>query len=391
MSLKSTINTYFDQRNSDYIDELKALTAIDSGSDDLAGLASTCKWLENRLREANARVRRFPQTQQGDHLLATWSGKGKGNILLLGHMDTVYARGTAGARPLTIEGDKILGPGSCDMKGGLLLGIYAVEALQNAGFDQFQTISFLIVSDEEAGERSAVPIIREQAIAADAILCLEAARPNGDIVCGRKAIRWYRIEAFGRSAHAGVDLAQGRNAILALAERIPALNHLNRALSGASLNIGMIAGGRTPNVVPDTACLRIDLRAYSEKDLDALAEAVKKIIFQDVPDGIRFTIQLEEGAYIPAMEKTPPVLRLRDRALAIAKDLGIAMDAVTTGGASDASFAAALGRAVLDGLGPTGGAAHSPDEYILRSKITERGCFLSLLLADCTDYSSPMG
>jgi glutamate carboxypeptidase len=382
MEIKEQINEYFNQRIQNYLTDLTALTAIDSGSDDLSGLSATCAWLENRLVGSKARIRRYSQERRADQLLASWTGSGKGKVLLLGHMDTVYASGTAATRPLKIEGDKIIAPGSEDMKGGLLLGIYAVEALHLAGYDQYDSISFLIVSDEEAGVRNSVPLIREQANAADAVLCLEAARLNGDIVCGRKAIRWYTIEAYGKSAHAGVEPSKGRNAILALAERIPALHQLNHLLKGGTLNVGVISGGRTPTVVPDYAKLRIDLRAYTEADLDTMLTAVKKIIEQNVPEGIHFTMQLEGGSVIPAMEKTAPVLKLRDRALALANDLGIKMDAVTTGGASDASFAAAQGKAVLDGLGPIGGAAHSPAEYILHSSIAERGCFLALLIVD---------
>lgn len=380
--MKEHIKEYFERRIDDYIADLRALTAIDSGSDDLAGLSAVCAWLEKRLVASNAHVRRYAQAGHGDHLLAAWTGKGRGRLLLLGHMDTVYASGTAALRPLKIDGDKIIGPGTDDMKGGLLLGIYAVEALHAARYDRYGSISFLIVSDEEAGARSSVPLIREQADAADAVLCLEAARLNGDIVCGRKAIRWYTIEAFGKSAHAGVEPANGRNAILAIAERIPALHQLNSLLQGGTLNVGIISGGRMPNVVPDYAKMQIDLRAYSEADLDSMLAAVKKIIEENVPEGIHFSIQLEGGSVIPAMERTAPVLRLRDRALALANDLDIKMDAVTTGGASDASFAAAQGKAVLDGLGPIGGAAHSPAEYILRSSIAERGRFLSLLIVD---------
>ena len=142
------IVTFLERRLDVYLDDLRTLVGIDSGSYDKAGVDKINDWLEERLRALGFSVERYPQTESGDDLLATQRGKGQGRILLLGHSDTVFPVGTAGERPMTIQGDKVLGPGTCDMKAGLLTGIYALEALREIGFDGYDSISYLCVTDE---------------------------------------------------------------------------------------------------------------------------------------------------------------------------------------------------------------------------------------------------
>jgi glutamate carboxypeptidase len=189
------LQAYLETHLPRYLDDLRALVSIDSGSDDKAGVDTVVEWLLGRLSSLGFTSERHAQPLLGDNVRATLRGEGTKRILLLGHSDTVFPKGTAVQRPMQIDGLKILGPGVCDMKGGLLTGLYAVEALQNAGFTDFGEIIFLCVSDEEIGERGSVPLIRETARRADAAFTLEAARANGDIVTARKTVRWCTIEA----------------------------------------------------------------------------------------------------------------------------------------------------------------------------------------------------
>ena len=375
------IVTFLEGKLDAYLDDLRTLVSIDSGSYDKAGVDEVNDWLEERLKALGFSVERYPQTEFGDDLQATLRGKGQGRILLLGHSDTVFPAGTAAERPMTIQGDKILGPGTCDMKAGLLTGIYALEALGEIGFDDYKSISYLCVSDEEiGGERHSIPLIRSKARRADAVLTLEAARENGDIVSARKGVCWYMVEAFGKSAHAGVEPEKGRNAIVALAHHIIALDKLNGLKPGMTVNTGYIEGGSAPNIVPDYAKIRVDVRAFSKDDMREFEDTFREQIAKTVIPGVKVAFRAEEGSYCPPMERTPAVAELEKLAQKAARQLGFEVKGASTGGASDASFAAAEGTPVLDGLGPIGGLDHSPREYVELNSIMPRTALLAKLI-----------
>jgi glutamate carboxypeptidase len=188
---------YLEDRLENYHGELAPLVNQDSGSYDKAGVDAVMDRLAERLRGLGFEVERIPQQGFGDDLVARRRGKGEANIMLLGHADTVFPAGTTAERPMSNGADRIFGPGTCDMKAGLLTGIYAVEALDHAGWDNYGTITFVIVSDEEIGERHSVDLLRADGPRHDAILTLEAARENGDIVTARKAGAWMTVEAHG--------------------------------------------------------------------------------------------------------------------------------------------------------------------------------------------------
>ncbi len=367
-------------RLDDYLADLRALTAIDSGSEDKAGVNRVQDWLQARLESIGCTVERYPETQYGDHLLATLTGDGAGKIVLLGHSDTVYPVGTAATRPMTIDGDIIRGPGTCDMKAGLLVGIYAIEALQALGFRDFGTIAFLSVSDEETGERASPPLIRRVAGGADAVLTLEAARENGDIVTARKAIAWYTVTAIGRSAHAGVEPEKGRNAIMGLTQLLQVLHGFNGYRPGVTVNVGTVEGGSRPSVVPDFARAQLDLRAWSQADLAATTVTMAASVAATTVDGVAFTFALQEGSTAPALEYTPGVQQLEAHTQAIAAALGFTVRGARTGGSSDICYAAETGAPGLDGLGPIGGLDHGPDEYIELSSIVPRTALLAGLM-----------
>lgn len=362
-----------------YLNDLRTLVNIDSGSRDKFGVDRVNEWLERRLTKLGFAVERHVQMEVGDNLLATLDGCGSGHILLLGHTDTVFPKGTAAEHPLRIDGDKIIGPGTCDMKAGLLAGCYAVAALSELGIHDYGRITFLCVSDEEIEERYSLDLIRAAARQADAVLTLEAARENGDIVIARKGVRVYEIEAVGRAAHAGVEPEKGCNAILALAHYCILLNQLNDYRSGVTVNPGVIEGGSEPNVVPGYGKLLVDIRAFTAEDLQALIDEVVRVIDREVVPGVK-TRMAPVGISHEPMPYTPDVAMLEVMAQEAASELGFSLRGARTGGASDASLAAAEGKPVLDGLGPIGGLDHSPDEYILMSSITPRTALLAKLI-----------
>lgn len=373
------IFAYLEGKLDQYLDDLNTLVSIDSGSRDKDGVDEVNDWLVERLEKVGFEVERHPQENYGDDLVATLNGTGRSRVMLLGHTDTVYPKGTTAERPMTIDGDTILGPGTCDMKAGLLTGLYAVEALKEAGFEDFQQITYVTVSDEEIEDRHSHELIQRIGKSADAALTLEAARANGDIVTARKGVHWYTVEAFGRSAHAGVEPEKGRSAIVALAQHIVELDKLNGYRPDVTVNIGIIEGGMVPNAVPEKAMCKVDVRAFTNEDLDATVEAIKKQLEKPTVPDVEIKIS-KEGLGSPTMPRTPEVAALEALAQQAARELGFEVNGAKTGGGSDASIVAAEGTPVLDGLGPIGGLDHGPDEYIEKSSIVPRTAMLAKLM-----------
>ena len=373
-----TLEAYLESQLESYLADLLQLVAIDSGTYDKEGSNRVNDWLEARLSQAGFAIQRFPQADCGDHLLATKAGKGEAKILLLGHSDTVYPRGTAAQRPLRLVGDRLMGPGTCDMKAGLLGGIYAIEALQQMEFNDFASLKFLCVADEEVDQRSSIPLIRETMRGCDAVLTLEAARENGDIVTARKGNVVLRVQAQGKSAHAGVEPEKGRNAITGLLRRLLHVETLAQPQQGITINIGVIEGGSMPNVVPDLARAAVDIRAFAQTELDRTVAEIQDIFAVTEPDGIGFSTAFD--ATSPPMPRTAAVARLEQLAVRAARSLGFDLRGASTGGAADSAFAAAENVPALDGLGPIGGLDHGPDEYILRSSIVPRTALLAELI-----------
>ena len=276
------------------------------------------------------------------------------------------------------------------MKAGLLSGIYAIEALLRADYSDFAELALLCVADEEVDQRTSIPLIRETAREFDAVLTLEAARENGDIVTARKGNVVLRVEARGHSAHAGVEPEKGRNAITALMRRLLRMETLANPEAGVTINIGVIEGGRAANIVPDRARAAIDIRAYTQAELDATVEQAEALFAADDDDGIQFVTSSHSAS--PPMPRTEAIARLERLAIGAAGDLGFELRGVSTGGAADSAFAAAEGVPVLDGLGPIGGLDHGPDEYILKSSIVPRTALLAeLIKLICGEGHGPSG
>jgi glutamate carboxypeptidase len=378
--VSNPIVDYLEGRLDAYLAELEPLVNQDSGSFDKAGVNRVQDRLEERLRGLGFEVERRPQERFGDDLIARRHGKGTARIMLLGHADTVFPAGTTAERPMSLGEDRIFGPGTCDMKAGILTGIYAVEALDQTGWENYGAITFVIVSDEEISERHSVELLREEGPKHDAIFTLEAARENGDIVTARKAGCWMTVEAHGKAAHAGVEPEKGRSATLAIAHVIVDTFALNGRKPGMTVNPGEVSGGRAPNIVSDYAMVHVDLRAWTNDELaELVSEFTRTAQSQPVPD-VRITVTRDFGAGTPAMERTPGVVRLEETAMRIANELGFPLKGAATGGGSDISYAGYRKTPGLDGLGPIGGLDHGPDEYVVLSSVVPRTALLAKLI-----------
>ena len=364
-----------------YVGDLASLVGIDCGSYTPAGVNRVADIVNGTLSELGATVERIPhaptggERQLGDLVIGRLPGSGP-RLLLIGHMDTVFEPGTAAARPFRIDGERALGPGVSDMKGGLLAGLHALDALRTA--DRRPSVTFVANPDEEIGSPFSTPHIQGLIAEHDAALVLECARANGDIVSARKGIADYEITITGRAAHAGVEPEKGRSAILEAAHQVVALHALNGRWPSVTVNAGVIEGGTRPNVVAASCRMELDLRASSTAEFEVAAAEVEGIVMHPTLEGV--TTKLRQAAFHPPMERTPGNARLATLATSIAAELGFELRDALTGGASDANTTTAAGLPTLDGLGPIGGDDHSADEWLDLSSVVPRTTLLAALI-----------
>lgn len=369
-----TITSFLESAQADYLTDLAALVNLDCGTENKAGVDRVGAWIRDRCLAWGWEVQHFPLSDYGDCWLARLHGRGTGRVMLMGHLDTVYPEGTAASRPMRFVGPHIMGPGVCDMKGGVLVGMYALRALQTAGFTDFAELAFFFNSEEELGSPVSRTLYTPVTQPMDAALVLESARMNGDIVSARKGAGVYTVRVKGKAAHAGVEPEKGANAILEMAYQAIAFQKLNGVAPGVTVNVGVMSGGTAHNVVPEAAELEVDVRAVDLAGVAAIRHAVANLNGPTTVPGTQ--VQIQGGfSYFP-MAKTRATAFLVELAQNAAQELGFAVNDAATGGASDANQIAALGVPVLDGLGPVGGLDHGPDEYIEQASIVPRTALL---------------
>ncbi|HEU5324978.1 MAG TPA: M20 family metallopeptidase [Candidatus Limnocylindria bacterium] len=371
-----------DARLPRFREELESLVNIDCGSWTPEGVNQVADAVADALERLGAEVERRPhhpaegKRQLGDLVIGRLAGDGP-RLLLIGHMDTVFDPGTAAARPYRSDGRRAWGPGVTDMKAGLLAGLHAIGALHEVGVHP--AVTFVANPDEEVGSQFSTPVIRGLASHHDAVLVLECARANGDIVSARKGIADYHLTYVGRAAHAGVEPEKGRSAVLEAARQVVALHALNGRWPSVTVNAGVIHGGTRPNVVAERCELQVDLRAATTEAFEAAAEEIARLASN--PADLDVRVDLQQVAGHPPMEKSAASARLVDLAVRIAGELGFALRDAATGGASDANTTAALGIPTVDGLGPIGGDDHSVDEWLDLESLGPRTTLLAALMA----------
>jgi glutamate carboxypeptidase len=363
-----------------YLKELSDLCAIDSGTYDKAGVDRVALSLQEHMRGLGMEVSLYEQEKWGNDLYGILRGTGQGKVTVLGHIDTVYPVGTAAARPVQVQGNKVLGPGVYDMKGCVLSAVYAIEALLAQDFHDFGEIHFLCVTDEEISERHSKNLIWQACQDSQGVLVLEGARENGDLVSARKGGSWYKLSAHGHCAHAGVEPEKGRNAIVELAHQIMQFQSLNGWREGVTINVGCISGGTVPNVVPDYAEVSLDLRFLRNVDRYDTEQRWHEMMQNQSVPGVELKLACDPGSKNP-MECTPQCLDLVHTAQHIAQQLGFEVNHAATGGISDANYASGFGLPTLDGLGPIGDLDHSPNEYIELDSIAPRAALVAGLIA----------
>jgi glutamate carboxypeptidase len=313
---------------------------------------------------------RHRRTNTGDHLEIR-VGDGAQPIVLLCHHDTVWPEGTLARLPYRIDGDRVTGPGSYDMKAGIVEAAFALEQARPK-----RPVVVLSTSDEEIGSASSRALIEETARQAAAVLVLEPAATGGAIKTARKGIADFILEVDGRAAHAGVEPEKGVSAIEELAHQVLAVKALANPANGTTVNVGVVRGGTQPNVVAAQARAEIDVRFTRASEADRIVAAIQGL--QPRLEGAH--LRISGGVDRPPMERSPGVVRLAQLAQRLAGDVGFSLTETSTGGASDGNFTAAMGVPTLDGLGPDGGGAHADSEHLLVESWLQRTELLRLLI-----------
>ena len=330
-------------------------------------------------KRRGAAVTRLRQRGRGDHLRVEWRPRGRGTtaqILVLGHLDTVYDTGAIARMPYRVSRGRAWGPGTFDMKGGLVIALYAMDALAAVGCMPGKSVVFLWTSDEEIGSESSRAAIQREARRSDAVLVLEpAAGLDGRVKTGRKGVGEIEILATGRAAHAGLNPEDGINAIQEIALQIARISRWNQPRRGITVNAGVIEGGTRTNVIPERARVLVDLRAARVEDMRALERKFRAL--RPILRGAK--LEIRGGFNRPPMERKMSA-GLYVKARALAREMGITLGEAFVGGGSDGNFTAALGVPTLDGLGAVGEGAHSPSENIVVRAMPERAALLAGLL-----------
>ncbi len=374
------INEYLQITLPSYLADLHELVSIDSGTMNKAGVDAVATEMQRRLEALGCEVRRLPNPIYGDSVVARLRGNGSKKIVMVGHTDTVYPDGTAQERPFRIEGDRAYGPGTCDMKNGILAGLYAMKALKDAGRLDFGELVLFLNSDEEVGSPTSTQAIDDESEGATAALVLESGRAGNSVVVGRKGVYDYTLTVYGRNAHAGANPERGRSAIHELAHKLVPIAALNGLSEGTTLNVGVIHGGTRRNVVADRAICEIDVRVLTLEAYRQLDSELRRIVSEPhIPDT---RIEVTTGHCFAPMERNERNVRLYEVARGVASRLGFELGATESGGGSDANHISAMGVPVLDGLGPRGAGAHSPEEHLIIPSVVERTGLLAHLILE---------
>jgi glutamate carboxypeptidase len=358
---------------------LRAFVTVESPSLEKTAADRCCRIIAAEWRKRGVRVERLAQKHRGDQLRITWwpaKSRPAGQLLVLGHYDTVYSSGTLAKMPFRVAAGQAYGPGTFDMKAGIVQSLFALDALQRAAIPQRKRVVFLWTSDEEIGSESARKIIESEARRSDAVFVLEPSfGPRGLLKTARKGVGEAEIIVHGRASHAGLAPQEGINAIHELARQIAKTQQWNDLRRGITINAGLIEGGTRTNVIPERARAVLDLRALRVSDMRHLERRLHAL--RPSLPGARLEIR---GGFNRAPLEHKMSAALYARAKSLAAQMNLSLDECTVGGGSDGNLTAACGIPTLDGLGAVGDGAHSAHEHVVINTMPARAALLAALL-----------
>ena len=374
-SVAADVRASLEPRLDEMVELLAELVAIESPTDDRAGLDRMAARLQELFAPFGA-VERFPQAENGDHFVVRIAGRTQEQpALALCHYDTVWPSGSLATNPFRIEDGIARGPGVFDMKGGIVCLLYALRALEGS---PLRPLWVFFNSDEETGSKSSRGLIEELARACAHALVFESPLAQGALKTARKGTGRYTVRIEGRAAHAGVEPEKGISAVQEAAHQMLAIHALNAPEHGTTLNVGVLHAGTRANVVAARAEMEVDVRVARTDEAARVDGALRDL--QPVLPGA--VIRVEGGLHRPPMERIPATAALFARARAIAASMGVELGEGATGGGSDGNFTAALGLGTLDGLGPEGAGAHADHEQAVVASLPRRAALAAGLLAE---------
>ncbi len=379
----AAVRAELEPRRQDMVELLGRLVRLESPSDDRLGLDRFAAELAALFGDLGPIETHDPgDAHRGRHLRLTVDGTTdqSAHAVALCHYDTVWSTGTLERIPFSVDAEGVArGPGCFDMKGGIVVLWYALQALRARGLGPKRRLQVLFTSDEEIGSPTSRDLIEQTASGAALAYVIESPLPGGTLKTARKGTGDYFVRIRGRAAHAGVEPQKGISATHELAHQIIALHALNDYASGTTVNVGVVHGGTRPNVVAAEAEAHVDVRVQTlaeAKRIDLAIRSLKPVLADAV-------LHIDGGLNRPPMERSPAIAALFDKARQIAMGMDVDLQEGSTGGGSDGNFTAALGVPTLDGLGPEGDGAHAAHEHVRTESFPRRAALLAGLLVDC--------
>ena len=358
------MNDYMTSRYTDFVDDLETIVNQDSSSGTAKGIAEVARFFEKRFTAIGMTCEIIYAGQAGVPCLKaeTRPGQTPYDLMCLGHMDTVFPEGEAAKRPFSTDGTKGYGPGVCDMKGGLLVALYTMEALHHQGILDKLSVCVTFNGDEETGSNASRELIEACARQSRRVLVFEPCRPGYNMVLRRKGGGWFHVKAKGKAAHAGADPEKGINAVVELAHQITRIHTLNDSEKGTSAQVTVMHGGDKVNIIPETAVAAVDVRFSKSEEAKTVESFFKELTRTPYLPGA----ELEVSGRIdrPPMECSPEAELLFQQIRDCGKIIGMDAEGISTGGCSDGNFTSAQGTPTIDGMGIVGANAHRDDEYV---------------------------
>jgi glutamate carboxypeptidase len=367
------------------LDLLKQVVDIDSGTGDAAGAARVEAVLIPRLEALGASVRKVPAEAPGpenkglgDNLVASFTGSGKGRILMIGHIDTVFPAGTVAHWPFRTDATRAYGPGVSDEKGGVVEAVTALTLLKQLGFSDYGKMTLLVETSEETGSPGTRKLIDQLVRQHDVELNLEPGDAPDAVTVWRKGSTTFTVTVHGRAAHAGVDPQDGRNAAVELIHQLQVVDAMPHSGDGLTANLTTLKAGERVNIIPDLARADVNVRVRAADQLKGVQDALERQAKTTLVPDTR--VEVTSTPAFPPLPENPATMALAARAKAIYAGLARPLQFGGNGGASESALAAAAGTPALDGLGPVGGGFHSAREYLELQTVTPRLYLLTELL-----------
>jgi len=361
---------------------LEQVVNIDSGTGDVDGGRKVAAVLIPRLKALGMTIESVKAEADGlpENTVGTLTGTGKGRILIIAHIDTVFGPGTVAKWPFKIDGDRATGPGVSDEKGGVVEALYAITLLRDLGFKDFKQITFLIETSEERGSPGTRALIDRLIKDADVELNMEPGDPPDAVTVWRKGSTVITIDVKGRAAHAGVAPQDGRNAAEELIHQLKATEAYPKTGDGLTLNLTLLSAGARNNIIPEDASATFSLRVRDQADVEKVIGTMETAAKTTVIPDTKVTVS--RNVSFPPLPNNAATDALAARAEAIYAGLGRTLGRAGNGGASESALAAERGVPALDGLGPVGGGFHSEKEFLDLATLTPRLYLLTKLIMD---------